>query len=234
MLNIVRKKKKNRGRYSEQFYDFSQILYSLCAKSYRVLRQVLPFPSKNRLHNKYSMLIKNIKKSLTDLDFCLDLISKYNITGECTLAIDAFAFRTFNGSSLGCSSNSKNFDQTMKQYLDEAIAEESSNETETEESSNDPATEESLNNKSPTIIVHRYSYGFIFLIVPLDYSFPPKIIHIKLSENGSYKEEIDQIAEFIKQKLRQIGIIPLFQATDGDRGASQIHEVFFVKQSIKI
>lgn len=54
----------------------------------------------------------------------------------------------------------------MKQYLDEAIAEESSNETETEESSNDPATEESLNNKSPTIIVHRYSYGFIFLFVP--------------------------------------------------------------------
>ena len=75
----------------------------------------------------------------------------------------------------------------------------------------------------------KYSNAFIFLIVPLNYHQPPKIVFILISENGSYKSEIDHISEQIRNKLRTINVNTLFQATDGDRGASKIYEDFFTE-----
>ena len=92
--------KKNWRRYSQSFYDFAQIIYSQAARSYRIARQLFPFPSKNRLYNKYSNQISKIKRSLTDINFCLDIIEKQQIAGDCALAIDAFSFRTFDGTTL--------------------------------------------------------------------------------------------------------------------------------------
>lgn len=54
------------------------------------------------------------------------------------------------------------------------------------------------------IVSPRYSNGFIFLKVPLDYSFRPKIMCIKLSGRGPYKEEIDRFAKIIKQNLKYV------------------------------
>ena len=69
--------------------------------------------------------------------------------------------------------------------------------------------------------------GFIFLVAPLDYSYPVKILHISPAPNGCYSDNIECIASNLMAQLRQYNIIPLFKATDGDRGVSAQHETFF-------
>lgn len=46
-----------------------------------------------------------------------------------------------------------------------------------------------------------YSNGFIFMLIPLSSSLPPIIIHIEISENCSYNELINYIAEFSKKNF---------------------------------
>lgn len=65
------------------------------------------------------------------------------------------------------------------------------------------------------------------MLIPLSSSLQPKIIHIEVSENGSYNEHIDHIAEYIKESLHRMNITPLFHATHGDRRMSEVHDNFF-------
>ena len=51
----------NGRRYTSTFYDISMLLYLQAPKCYRLLQQLLPFPSKHALMNKYSGRLLEIK-----------------------------------------------------------------------------------------------------------------------------------------------------------------------------
>lgn len=61
----------------------------------------------------------------------------------------------------------------------------------------------------------------------------PKVAYISIAENGSYKERINEIANIIRERLRSLGMNPLFQATDSDRGVSNLHNEFFKPYFVK-
>ena len=230
---------KNRRRYSNEFYDFSMLLYTQSPKSYRILRQIYPFPSEYCLRKKYADIIFQISRSLVDFKYSIELLKSIQIKGECTLAIDAFCFKSFSGTSLGL-----NFKQHYTESTEESILFLENEEEEEEadditDDENDILTNDS-NMETENLDLSQsvnspgdYSNGFIFLLIPLSSSFPSKIIHIEIAENGSYNEHIDGIANFFKETLRQLNIIPLFHATDGDRGMSPAHEEFFNNFFIK-
>lgn len=92
---------KNRRRYIDDFYNFAILLYLQSPKTYRSLRQMFPFPCEDCLIEKYSASISKISRSLVDIKYSFYLLKELGISGECTLAIDAFCFRSFSGTSLG-------------------------------------------------------------------------------------------------------------------------------------
>ena len=84
--------------------------------------------------------------------------------------------------------------------------------------------------KNPTadnIII--YNNGFIYLMVPVDFRYPPIILHIEKAQNGNYNEIIDKIAQEIKAILKNNGLNPWFHATDGDKFLSKSHTRFYLK-----
>lgn len=227
---------KRLRRYSEPFYDFSMLLYSQSPKCYKVLRQILPFPSKSSLYNKCSDIVLSFKTSLINIELGIEQIKSLDFQGDCTLAIDAFSFRTFSGTVFGTSTSntSLNSNITKDTQSESSNQDEEETEEEMEEEIDEEISNESLND-NPSVNIETeaeennkdFSNGFIFLLIPLSSSIPAKIIHIAIANSGSYNDEINKIADFIKDKLREAGINPLFQATDGDRGVSHLHNDFF-------
>ena len=80
------------------------------------------------------------------------------------------------------------------------------------------------NNEKNEII---YNNGFIVLMIPLNFHFPIKILHIEKSTTGNYNAIIEKIVSDIKKVLINNDIKVWFQATDGDRYLSIYHENFY-------
>lgn len=59
---------KNHRRYSEKMYNFCYSLHITSPKAYKLLKQVIPLPSKSTLYAKFSEPIREIKESLTTLN----------------------------------------------------------------------------------------------------------------------------------------------------------------------
>lgn len=72
-----------------------------------------------------------------------------------------------------------------------------------------------------------YNNGFIYMLIPLDYRLPPKLLHIEKWCNGNYNESLDEIAENIKNTLILNGFNVWYKSTDGDRFLSNDHELFY-------
>ena len=205
--NLIKELNSNLGknkffiRYSPELYQLSWILYLTSPKCYKILRQLLPFPNRSILYNKFGKDLAQIKRELTDLNEmrCLlnlyystecELIKKQNNKIIVSLCIDAFYFRSFQGLQGG---SSKKYSYVI----------------------NESAEDEIMNN------------GFIFLLAPLTPKIPSKIVHIETSPNGSYDEQISEISKIVFDQVQNCGFRIWFKATDGDSGLHEEHKIFF-------
>ena len=185
-------------RYNEETYDISMLTYLSSAKTYNMLRNLFPLPAFQNLYEKYGDQIRIEKKYLTDINELENVINKYKIENGltktfndklvATLAIDAFAFKSFQTTTLS-----------------------------------------PIKNQEPKNDIIIYNNGFIFLFIPIDFRFPPKILYIEPMPNGNYNQQIDEIASHIRDVLQNNGFRIWFKATDGDKFLSSDHDDFFHK-----
>ena len=80
---------------------------------------MFPFPCEDCLIEKYSASISKISRSLVDIKYSFYLLKELGISGECTLAIDAFCFRSFSGTSLGTQKVGTNLTQNDEEEEEE-------------------------------------------------------------------------------------------------------------------
>lgn len=187
--------------YNEETYDISQLVYLTSAKTYNLIREFLPLPSFQKLYLKFGKELICEKNNIEDITKLSDIIMKYKIDNHIlfdelqnnnlavTLAIDAFAFRSFSTTALTSYSN--------------------------------PISDQ---NESTV-----YNNGFLFMMIPIDFRYPPLDVHIEKESSGSYNDNIDKIAKHIKISLICNGFNVWFKATDGDRYPSQEHKDFLNK-----
>ena len=190
------------------------LIYLTSPKCYNILKQAFPLPSKRSLYNKYGEKIKQTKIDLTDLNRLSYMMSqyrtRYNLTNNewipMTLGIDAFSFQCLLASGL----------KTLKKTTSQS--------------------HEIVDDKNEEIGICNellYNNGFIFLGIPLDYKYPPKILHISIKDNGCYDATIQKKAESILKILSEQGFRFYFKSTDGDKGVSKEHNEFYEKHIYK-
>lgn len=200
LISNFRQNKYNR-RYSVEFCNISWILFLTSPKCYKIIKQLIPLPSKSMLYNRFGKNLEKIKNELTNIEKMKDILNYYHslaikLTQDSqkkiivSLAIDAFYFRSFHGT------------QTNLCKKDSCLVNESND-------------NEIMNN------------GFIFLIAPLTPKIPAKIVHIETRPNGSYCDQISEISKQITNIVQQYGFRVWFKATDGDSGMHSEHKNFF-------
>lgn len=90
-------------RYSTKLQDLCQLLHLTSPKTYRILRQFLPIPSQSCLRYHYADALKNTMYLLTAEEaLCQHIDALFEGSPQeslFTIAIDAFAFRTFTEKS---------------------------------------------------------------------------------------------------------------------------------------
>ena len=74
-----------------------------------------------------------------------------------------------------------------------------------------------------------YSNGFVFVEIPLDTSYPVKVLHVEAKTNGSYDSTIENRFTLISKALRECGRQICFKATDGDPYLHREHAPFYKK-----
>ena len=79
---------KNHRKYSKKMYNFCYSLYVTSPKAYKLLKQVIPLPSKSTLYLKFSNSIKEIK-SLIDF-----------LSNDSSLLIKSIPLNTVAGSGI--------------------------------------------------------------------------------------------------------------------------------------
>ena len=192
---------KNYWRFSDETYEICWILYLSSPKCYKLLRQLLPIPSKYSLYLKFGSDLQKIKIQLSDTSKMEKILKHYFDYSSfpsnsqkiiASLCIDAFSFKSFQGMVKNTQMNSKEIIRI-----------------------NEANNEETFNN------------GFIYLIAPLNPIFPVKIVHIKTWKNGSYSDEIAKVTKDIINIIQKNGFRIWFQATDGDSGLHNKHKEFF-------
>ena len=100
---FLSQKQARQRRYSEQLRDICQLVMLTSPRTYRLLQQVLPLPTKEALRFHYSSSFILTKTMISDqilLDhqvgmFCTEIPEKSMIT----IGMDAFSFRTFKETS---------------------------------------------------------------------------------------------------------------------------------------
>ena len=104
--------------YNEIVYDLSQIIYFSSPKTYNLMRQFIPLPSFQKLYLRFGDEISNEKVFLEDLQYIdiiinqykernrIDMSDKQENIHSVTLAIDAFAFKSFQTRALTSFTNS--------------------------------------------------------------------------------------------------------------------------------
>ena len=202
-------------RYSETFYKISALLYFSSAKTYRLIRQILWFPSISSLHRKYKEKLGSAAQKLIcitrvseTIDSVRDFIKEQTSQGQklnptFTLGIDAFCFRSFSGCPIGTpvSEKLKTCVNMLSDKGDKRIS----------------VSERAV----------KYSHAFIFLLIPHDYRIPVKILHLAAAANGSYDSEITEKAKFIQQIASKAGLKIWCKSTDGDPGVNREHTEFY-------
>ena len=82
------------------------------------------------------------------------------------------------------------------------------------------------------VMIVIYNNGFIFLLAPIDYRLPVKIIHIEKHSNGNYNSNIDDIASNIVKVLRKNGLRTYLKWTDGDHFLSKVSSTNSLKEKV--
>ena len=73
----------------------------------------------------------------------------------------------------------------------------------------------------------QYSNAFLFIHIPLDSRFSPKVIHIYKKGNGAYDSNVQCLFDRIRAKYHNKESYVWFKSTDGDRYLSYEHDIFF-------
>ena len=178
-----------RRQYSQFLLEISQLLASTSPKTYRLIRQLLPLPSSSCLSEHFSATVSHVKSSLVEGANVLASVREFAPSRRlgddpivATIGIDAFAFRTFTGTTMSSTRTSQDF-----------------------------------------------SNAFVFLEIPLDSRYPPKVLHIEPRPNGSYDQSIDTKFREIREALMRYGHNVWFKATDGDPYLNREHKPFYKK-----
>ena len=203
-------------RYSDVFYEMSALLYLSSPKAYRVMRQIVVLPATASLYRVFHETFQRTTERLLDLhhvwqsigDVC-DAINNLRGSGKqvnpaCTLGIDAFCFRSFSGATVETSPRQP----SVTEIANEIAA----------DGEKTVAVDEGKT---------KFSYGFLFLLIPHDYRVPIKILHLYAAETGSYNAEIAAKAEQIRQAATSSGLRIWCRATDRDPGVSREHSEFY-------
>ena len=113
LLECLRNLGVKRPAFSDTCYKIAMLLHLSSAKTYKVLRQLLKLPAISSLYRHFGFRLNEIRGELTSLEQIdqvigqvRDEITRLQIQGAAvnprfTLAVDAFAFRSFAGSPLG-------------------------------------------------------------------------------------------------------------------------------------
>ena len=112
MTNLYATDKHGR-RFSELLAHVSELLFSLSPRCYRVLRQIFPLPSLTTLFGRYGGIVNEIQATLTDIERIDNILQE--MASHCssceenmfTLAIDAFACRTFSAATVSACGSTK-------------------------------------------------------------------------------------------------------------------------------
>ena len=113
---------RGRQSYSEKTYEISMLLYLTSPKTYRIIGQILTLPVFVSLYRNFGDRITEEKTRLTDIKSVdstmlairgqLDALiaSGTNVNLQFTLAVDAFAFRSFSGTTFPTSQGQSTVD----------------------------------------------------------------------------------------------------------------------------
>ena len=220
IINIDREK----PTYTPMMFDIAMCIYLTSAKTYKLMKQLLRWPSVSCLYNHYSESMNRVKSQLTDINQVVESLRQVKtnvdalrsagtrVATQFTLAIDAFSFRTFQGSPMSPNQKrapSKDCDVTADG--ERQSSQEGENRTMTQEFNN----------------------GFIMLLIPHDYKLPPQLIHLAISTTGAYNKEIDEKVSLIMKEANDAKLRIWFRATDGDPGVAQSHNDFYQNQLLK-
>ena len=111
-INCVSNIGKGSPRYTREIWDIAMSIYLSSPKTYKILKQLIRIPSVSCLYEHYSESISltkrrliddsNIRESLLPVQQLIETLkaSGTEINTQFTLAIDAFSFRTFTGSTM--------------------------------------------------------------------------------------------------------------------------------------
>lgn len=101
--------------YTDNMYKMAMLLYFTSAKAYKILRQIVVLPAVSSLYRNFHTELQETRMILTDPGCINDSIAKIKscydklrangvrVNNQFTLAVDAFAFRSFSGNPFPCS-----------------------------------------------------------------------------------------------------------------------------------
>ena len=200
--------------YNDDMMDLCMTVYLTSPKTYKVIRQMLQWPAISTLYRHYSDKIRAVKEKLTTVEgikagsedvrkAVAELVaSGEQIDTQFTLAIDAFSFRGFSGSTMNRLTDA---DVSDCRCCDEQIG-------------------DALVTGSETTC---YTNAFLMLLIPHDYKIPVKVLHLFASTTGAYTKAVDQRARVILENAKEMKMRIWFRATDGDPGVSGSHNSFY-------
>ena len=222
-------KYRNRWRFEKATVDIGYIVSRYSQRAYNMMRQVLPFPSRQTLSSRFSEQERILCEAFQDTDQAHILIEHYldrapfDSEGEelqCCLAIDAFSINVF-----------KAYDRCIKEVLRELKDEQQEDLIDALEQAGTGATEpggtqqENEQTESDAI----FNNCFIVVLIPFRWTRPHLVLSLFPAESGSANEGV------IERIFRLISICSEYRikirtiATDGDPGYSGLHSVVSAK-----
>ena len=223
IVNSIINVHRERPTYTPDMLDIAMLIYLTSAKTYRLMKQILRWPSVSCLYEHYSGLILTTKTQITEMEMIMESLNEVKssidalrstgvkVETQFTLAIDAFAFRTFSGSTMSGSPIQKANKDGDTQLCGESASVEKEEQLET----------------------RLYNNGFIILLIPHDYRVPTKLIHLAVATSGAYSKEINEKVSTIMKAANGLGLRVWFRATDGDPGVSDSHNQFYKEHVMK-
>ena len=203
ILDLLQNLKKNKYsfRYSDQTMEISWVLFLTSPKLYKILKQLLPLPDKSLLYRKFSYQLLDIKSQLTVLDGISQVLKNLHDISK-NITINSGRKKII--STLCIDSFS------FRSYLGMIPLKKDTFQVR-------ESQEQLLNN------------CFVFMLAPLNSKIQTKIIHLETRPNGSYNNEIKELANKIMKITQESGFRLWFKATDGDSGLHEEHKTFFEK-----
>ena len=220
---------KRGWRFPQEVVDAGYVMSRYSQSAYNVLRELLPFPSRQTISAKYSALEQTLCTALQDVEAAHVLIEKYlersprQVEGEqlqCTLAIDAFSINIF-----------KAYNKSVMEAAQQLKPEQREDFRETLDAVEDQVTQgcDSVSEEERVENVSRFNSCFLIVLIPFRWDEPHVVLSLFPAESGNATEEV------IARIFRLISICSNYNikvrtiATDGDPGYCDLHSALSKK-----